>query len=421
MRHLDDKTSVLDELPRRTFLGAGTAALASVAFASLKAGAQTRENTSKAEKDHSASNPGPQNTPLINENPNSNLPPPTDHGDIGPMWYSFDLTHRRIQEGGWTDQVTQRELPTSTDIAGVNMRLTAGSFRELHWHTANEWAYMEYGNARVTLFDLDGTMYVDDVGVGDLWYFPAGRPHSIQGLGPDGCQFLLVFDQGLFSEDNTFLISEFMAHTPADVLMKNSRLSQSDIAKLPQEALYIFPAPLPKSLAEDRASIPPSRAKSRKQFTFKPSTLDPIVKNDAGEVRVVDSRNFPVDTTISAGIIRLTPGSMRELHWHPNAAEWQYWLSGKGRVGIVTTHGNARTMDFHANDVGFVPIDAGHYFENTGNTDAVVLEMFKAPTFQDVSLNNWIRSMPPEMAMAHLRLDAAAIAKIPAEKLYIVR
>lgn len=78
-------------------------------------------------------------------------------------------------------------------------------------------------------------------------------------------------------------------------------------------------------------------------------------------------------------------------------------------------------MDFHADDVGYVPIDAGHYFENTGNTDAVVLEMFKAPRFMDFSLNNWIRSMPPEMAMAHLRLDAAAIAKIPAEKLFILR
>lgn len=237
MSDQNEEKSILERISRRSFLGAGSAALATATVAGLRAGAQTRENTSKAEKDHSISNPGPQNTPIINENPNTDVPPPTDHGDIGPVWYSFDLARKRVQEGGWTHQVTQRELPTSTDIAGVNMRLTAGSFRELHWHTANEWAYVEYGNVRITVFDFDGTMFVDDLRVGDLWYFPAGCPHSIQGLGPDGCQFLLVFDQGLFSEENTFLISEFMAHTPPDVLMKNSRLSQSDIARLPQEQL----------------------------------------------------------------------------------------------------------------------------------------------------------------------------------------
>src|SRR5882762_11103258 len=117
---------------RRSFLETGSVALAAAAFAGVTANAQQREDTRKAEGDHSSSNPGQENKPLLAENPNSNTPPPTDHGDIGPIWYSFDLTKKRIQEGGWTHQVTQRELPSSTDIAGVNMRLTAGSFRELH-------------------------------------------------------------------------------------------------------------------------------------------------------------------------------------------------------------------------------------------------------------------------------------------------
>ncbi len=160
------------------------------------------------------SDPGPEHRSLFRENPSSNVPPFTDHGNPGPIWYSFDLTPKRIQLGGWTHQVTQRELPPSTDIAGVNMRLTAGSFRELHWHHANEWAYMLTGKARVSCFQPDGKMFLDDVEAGDLWYFPAGLPHSIQGLEGDGCEFLLVFDQGDFSEDDTFLLSEFMAHTP---------------------------------------------------------------------------------------------------------------------------------------------------------------------------------------------------------------
>ena len=167
----EKKDKVLqDAVSRRSVLRMGSAALAAAAFAGLSAHPQTREGTHQAEGDHSSSNPGQENKPLLNQNLNSNTPPPTDQGDVGPIWYSYDLTHKRIQEGGWTHQVTQRELPSSTDIAGVNMRLTAGSFRELHWHTSDEWAIMLYGNARVTVLDPDGTIFIDDVSKGDLWY-----------------------------------------------------------------------------------------------------------------------------------------------------------------------------------------------------------------------------------------------------------
>src|SRR5580658_10050729 len=401
---------------RRSFLGVGGAALATVAMAGLTAHAQQREDTTKAEGDHSSSDPGPENRALLAENLNTNTPPPTDHGDIGPVWYSFDLARKRVEEGGWTHQVTQRELAPSKDLAGVNMRLTAGSFRELHWHTADEWAFMEYGNARVTVLNPDGTMFIDDVSEGDLWFFPAGFPHSIQGLGPDGCQFLLVFNQGEFSEDNTFLISEFVAHVPPEVLQKNSRLTPADIRKLPKEQLYIFPSSLPGSLASDRAAIGGSRVQAPQQYTFKMGSMKPSVNTSGGEVRIVDSTNFPVNTSIAAGLVRLKPGGMRELHWHPNASEWQFWLAGKGRMTIVMPEGRARTMDFNANDVGFVPAVAGHYIENTGDTDVVFLEMFKASRFLDFSLNNWIGRMPPEMATAHLNLDASALKRIPSEK-----
>jgi len=138
--------SAVEALSRRTFLGVGSATLASAALASLSSG-QERADTEKADKDNSLSDPGPENKPLLDENPNSNFPPPTDHGHIEPTWYSFDLTYKRVEEGGWTNEVTEKVLPNSKDLAGVRMRLTAGSFRELHWHTADEWAIMLYGNA----------------------------------------------------------------------------------------------------------------------------------------------------------------------------------------------------------------------------------------------------------------------------------
>jgi oxalate decarboxylase len=299
------------------------------------------------------------------------------------------------------------------------MRLTAGSFRELHWHTADEWAIMLYGNARISCLNPDGTVFLGDLGKGDLWYFPAGFPHSIQGLGPDGCEFLLVFDQGSFSEDNTFLLSDWLRHTPPSVLSKNFGLPPSALKRLPDRNLYIFPSELPGSLAQDKAAVGGRRAESRYQYTFKMEAMAPTRETSGGSVRVVDSRNFLASKNIAAGLVTVKPGGLRELHWHPNASEWQYYLSGKGRMTVFTNDG-AHTMDFNANDVGYVPRVAGHYIENTGNTDLVFLEIFAASEFMNISLNNWIRHLPPEMVTSHLNLDADSIGKIPSEALDVL-
>ena len=408
-----------DELSRRTFLGVGSASLASAALASLAVNAQERTDTEKADLDHSASDPGPENQPLLDENPNSNLPPPTDHGHVEPIWYSFDLTHKRVEEGGWTNEVTEKVLPPSKDLAGVRMRLTAGSFRELHWHTADEWAIMLYGNARVSCLNPDGTVFLGDVGKGDLWYFPAGFPHSIQGLGPDGCEFILVFDQGSFSEDNTFLISDWMRRTPPSVLSKNFGLPASALKNLPTKSLYIFPAELPASLPQDKAAVGGRRVESPYQYTFRMEAMPPTKQTRGGSVRVVDSHSFPASKNIAASLVTIKAGGLRELHWHPNASEWQYYLSGKARMTVFTSDG-ARTMDFNANDVGFVPRVAGHYIENTGNADLVFLEMFKASEYMNFSLNNWLKRLPPKMVTSHLNLDADTLSKIPSEALDVL-
>ena len=405
---------------RRKFLGMSSVALATAAVAGLTAKAQDKASTQKAEHDHSSSDPGPENKALLGENLNSNNPPPTDHGDLVPIWYSFDLVKKRVEEGGWTHEVTERVLPSSKDIAGVQMRLTAGSYREMHWHTADEWAYVLYGNARVTVMQPDGDMFIGDVSEGDLWIFPAGHPHSIQGLGPDGTEFLLVFNQGMFSEDGTMLVSEWVAHTPPEVLAKNTGLDQSVFARTPGAPLYIFPGNLPNSLEQDKAEIGGAAVAAKQQYTFHLRSMKPISATEAGEVRIVDSHNFPVSKHVAAAMLIIKPGHMREMHWHPNASEWQYYIAGKGRMTVFFPVDNARTMDFSANDVGYVPSNAPHYFENTGDTDLVVLELFAADEFMDVSLNQWLRRVPSEMLKAHLNIDKQTAAKIPAEKLFLV-
>lgn len=376
---------------------------------------KTSDNTHAANKRSHLDDPGPENQVLLRQNPSSNTPPATDHGNTGPLWYSFDLAPKRVQPGGWTHQVTQRELPPSTDIAGVNMRLIQGSFRELHWHKANEWALMLTGKARVSVFQGDGKMFIDDLEAGDLWYFPAGLPHSIQGLGAEGCEFLLVFDQGDFSEDDTFLLSEFLAHTSPELVQKNTSWSQEACKELPAKELYIFEATSPESLEADKEFLG-EHLETKTKYTLKRSEMGAAHTTPTGSAYVIDSTNFPVSTGVSAAIVTIKPGAMREMHWHPNVSEWQYWIKGKGRMTVVTTGGTARTMDFHANDVGFVPSMAGHCIENTGTEDLIFLEMFKTPVYADISLNQWISRMPDKMAQAHLKLALSSIRSAPHER-----
>ncbi len=399
---------------RRSFVE--VAAMAGAGLMSSAALAQSRQQTEAGRQGDNASDPGPENTALLAMNPNSNKPPFTDTGNPGPNWYSFDITPKRLEGGGWTHQVTERELPPSTDLAGVNMRLTAGSFRELHWHLAGEWAIMLAGKARVSVMQPNGKMFLDDIETNDLWFFPAGFPHSIQGLEGEGCEFLLVFDQGNFSENDTFLISELLAHTPPEVVQKNMGWTRQEWNQLPATQLYIFEAELPGPLEDDKRFLG-SNLETEIQYTFKMSKMPPTSTNTGGTVRIVDSGNFPVSTSVAASQVILKPGGLRELHWHPNVSEWQYWIKGKGRMTIVTAEGEARTMDFNANDVGFVPSMAGHYIENTGDEDLIFLEMFKAPHYLDISLNQWIARMPDKMAQAHLKLPVSVIRRAPQEKI----
>jgi oxalate decarboxylase len=334
--------------------------------------------------------------------------------------YPFGLAHKRMQEGGWSREVTIRELAISKDIAGVDMRLTAGGIRELHWHSAAEWALMLYGNARITALDHGGKGFVGDITEGDLWYFPTGIPHSIQGLGPDGCEFLLVFDDGGFSEYATVLLTDWMAHTPHDVLAANFGVSEQAMEKMPKKEKFIFQAPVPPPLAEDKRAAAGSLGESPVDFAFRTTQEAVVKRTKSGEVRIIDSSKFKVSTTIAAAIVTVHPGGIRELHWHPNADEWQYYMSGNGRMTVFDTGARARTMDFQAGDVGYIQKTLPHYIQNTGTTDLKFLEMFKSSFYQDLSLSEWLTHTPPELVLEHLGIDKATLDAMPKQNVAVM-
>jgi oxalate decarboxylase len=367
------------------------------------------------------SDPGPENLELQRQNPSSFSPPRSDKGSVKNFRYPFSFSHNRVTPGaGWAREVTVRDLPIAKEIAGVNMRLEKGAIRELHWHIPAEWAYMLTGRARITGVDFEGRAFVDDVGVGDLWYFATGIPHSIQAISDGGCEFLLAFDDGEFSEFDTFLIADWMARTPPEVLAKDLGWPASAFDAVPKEQLYIFNAPMPASLEEDRKKGIGPAGEVPNPFSFRLLAQPPYRRNRSGEVHIADSSNFKASLTIAVAHVCVHPGGLRELHWHPNADEWQYYVAGEARMTVFEGGSKARTIDFHPGDVGYIEKALPHYVENTGKNDLEFLEIFKSDRYQDISLAQWISHLPPELVEAHLRIDRKLIESVPKEKPSIV-
>jgi oxalate decarboxylase len=255
---------------------------------------------------------------------------------------------------------------------------------------------------------------------GDLWYFPPGLPHSLQGLGPDGGEFVLAFDNGAAGEYNTLLLTDWMAHTPPEVLAKNFGVPAESFKNIPLDQRWIFQADLPGSLVADQQAIASSAGAPPYPFIFKLSEMKPNKSNKGGTVQIADSTNFQISKTVAAALVTVKPGAMREMHWHPNADEWQYYIKGNGRMTVFNAGPSAVTADFGPGDIGYVVKNLGHYVENTGSTDLVFLEIFKTDKYEEVSLANWLAHTPPAQVAATLNIDPAVIARFPKDRTEIM-
>ncbi len=323
--------------------------------------------------------------------------------------YALGSQPQHTYSGGWAKQATAVEFPVSEALAGVLMQVSAGTLRELHWHAnAAEWGYVISGHCRTTVIDPDDRAEIADFGPGDVWYFPRGHGHSIQGL--DDCLFLLVFDNGYFSEFGTFSISDWVAHAPPDVLAKNFGVPASAFAPFPKSEVYMAEGPVPPALplfpapASERASA----LTHRYRLLAQQAEAFP-----GGGMRLVSQREFPTSTTLTGAVLTIKPGGLRELHWHPNAAEWQFYLSGSARMTVFGSQGRARTDEFGPHDVGYVPQGYGHYIENTGKDDLEVLIVLNNGTYQSISITGWMASNPVELLATNFRLPAETFAGFP--------
>ena len=324
----------------------------------------------------------------------------------------------RVFEAGTAREAGVANFPVSTGISGVSMFLKPGGLRELHWHAnAAEWAYIIKGHCRITVFDPEGRCEVKDFGPGDVWYFPRGHGHSIQGIGDEECHFILVFDNGAFSEFSTFSISDWIAHTPKEVLAKNFNTTVDTFKNFPTKEVYIAAGAVPPAIPADAAwrsqQTPPLTHKyslgAQKGLSFK-----------GGTFQMASQKEFPISTTMTGAIQTLQPDALREMHWHPNANEWQYYISGHARLTVFGSNGRVRTEEMSAGDVGYVPQGFGHYIENASVTeDCQTLIVLDSGDYQELSLAAWFKAQPMNVLEANFGQSRSILEKLKSADTFI--
>ena len=348
----------------------------------------------------------------------NNVPDPTLAGtDLPTFKFALEKSDGKVIGNSYGKEATVTQLPISKGIAGVSMRLEPGAMRELHWHaTAAEWAFVLEGRVRTTVVDPGGLAETNDFDPGDVWYFPRGHGHMLQCLGDKPCHFILIFDNGYFSEFGTFSITDWVGHTPPALLAKNFGLPEAAFATFPKEEVYFArgnPPPAEPSVPLQGWRLPPETHKYR--LLAQP----PHATYQGGREWRVDSSSFPIAKTITGVILDLDPGALRTLHWHPNADEWQYVVEGEVSVTLFGSHGRYRIERLQKGDVGYIPQGYGHSIENVGSGTARILIGFNAGIYETIDLSQWIAANPKDVLATNFGQPSEVFGKFPDRDVFI--
>jgi oxalate decarboxylase len=348
----------------------------------------------------------------------NNVPDPDlSAKDLPGFKFALEKSAGKVIGNSSGKEATVTQLPISKGIAGVSMRLEPGAMRELHWHaTAAEWAFVIEGRVRTTVIDPSGFAETNDFDPGDIWFFPRGHGHMLQCLGDKPAHFILIFDNGYFSEFGTFSISDWIGHAPKPLLAKNLGIPEAAFASFPREEVYFARGKQPP--AEPSAplqgwSLPPDTHK------YRLLAQAPHATYPGGREWRVDSRRFPIAMTITGVVLDLDPGALRTLHWHPNADEWQYVVEGTVSVTMFGSHGRFRVEELQQGDVGYIPQGYGHSIENVGENPARILIGLNAGNYQTIDLSQWIAGNPADVLATNFGQDAKLFEKFPHHDVFV--
>lgn len=314
-----------------------------------------------------------------------------------------DSPARVERTGGTRVDVTAEQMPLLDGIAFATLNLNAGAAREPHWHpNAAELTYCAAGSSRITIVEPGGSPVTFTVGAGDLFFVPAGFLHGIEAAGGEAARFLICFSD---ERPEDLDLSTSLTNMPGPVLGASfeAPAGSFDWVEPVSEPAFITVPGEPADVAPGAAST----------YRYEVEAIDPQVQTGGGSIRFARGDDFPVLDGLAMYSLRFNELGVREPHWHPNCAEFNYVVSGRVKMTIVSPGGDADTFELSAGDVSYIPPAYFHHIESLVTEEVHMCVFFNHQMPGDNGIAASVSGFSPEFMASVFGRPVEAFESLP--------
>ncbi|XP_032326335.1 uncharacterized protein LOC116660604 [Camelus ferus] len=310
------------------------------------------------------------------------------------------------------------------------LRIKSNGLRAPHWHfNANEHGYLAQGTAWIGVVDDGGVVTTYNVTAGQVIFFPKNTVHWIKNVGNEDCFFLLFFST--HDELQTLDVDDVFFSTPEDIASRS----------LKPEGGINFIRTFHKQKEDQGVNLPPNLAELVVNATYVQSA-DSLVWRYFYDLKGSKEYQFPGgviqlaqywknrselsnnekifseflnqhQNALSLSTLRIYNNGLRQPHFHFNANEMGYVISGCAQVGIINTQGTTE-FNIHIGDVVFFPTGTQHYIKSTCDEDLLLILAFSTEDqLQTLDMDDYLQATADHILAQLFFKKQSEFKKIP--------
>jgi oxalate decarboxylase len=336
--------------------------------------------------------------------------------------HTFNLEAIKPQavcNGGTRSMANANNFPILKGMAIYSLRLDKGGVREPHWHpNAAELGYCLTGRALMTVFSPGAGHDTFTVDPGEIVFVPRGYIHDIENIHEGDTKFAIVFNHELPEDIGISGSTGAMTDT---VLAATFGLSSGYFRSFNRASKDVLITSKSKNTVVE--PIPTTLKKIPNYHKFNLKAFPPTVQSSGGTVSLGNVNNFGILKGLACYLLTLRPKGIREPHWHPNAAELDYVISGRARMTIFSPGDNVDTFEVGPGEIVFIPSGYFHYIENVSpDKDMQFAVFFNHERPEDIGISGVFGAYSNEVLGSVFGLQSKVLDSLPnyQEDLFVV-
>lgn len=285
---------------------------------------------------------------------------------------------QKMRPGGSRTDANAGNFPVLSGMSLSYLLIQPKAFREPHWHpNADELSYCLEGKGLMTIFGPNAQHDTFTIEPGEIVFVPMGSMHYIENIGESPLKMLICFDH---ERPEDLDLSTSIKVMPDHILSEAFQEPSEFFNRLQQSPAKGF-------IGKRKASTVPPMPFIASRYKFNLENVNPPIQVEGGWVKMSNSFLLPTLQGLSIYSVLLRKQGAREPHWHPNAHELNFLISGAARITLLSPDGGVDTFDMVAGDMSFLPRGYLHHIENTGNEDARFAIFFSNTAPSDIGIS----------------------------------